>query len=226
MSRAAARQRFTNPPVSSLRPLPTDLRQKVFQRTRRRLVVLAVDLSDSMGDGPSNRMSAALGTALALAHQSYLNRNQVSLVTFRDQVAQVVFPPTGSVTLVRRKLGRLAIGGATPLADGLLTSLRVIRQAQGKHPGLEPLLVLLSDGEATAAKAPGGDPVREAMEAAGKIRQARIPVLLIDTSLGLQKSSLMPQLADFFATHRHRLHSLTAGQVLELIDPSQQDPTS
>jgi len=220
VSRTAARQRFTNPPVSTLRPLPVDLRQKVFQRNRRRLVVLAVDLSDSMGDGPSNRMSAALGTALALAQQSYLNRDQVSLVTFRDQTAQVVLPPTGSVTLVRRKLGKLAIGGATPLADGLLTALRVIRQAQGKQPGLEPLLVLLSDGEATAPKAPGGDPVREAMEAAGKIRQAKVPVLLVDTSTGLQTSSLMPQLADIFETHRHRLQSLTAGQVLELMDPS------
>lgn len=214
-----------NPPNRALRPLPADLQQKVFQRTRRRLVVLAVDLSDSMGDGPNHRMSAALGTALTLAQQSYLNRDQVSLVTFRDQAARVVIPPTGSVTLVRRKLGKLAIGGATPLADGLLTALQVIRQAQGKQSGLEPLLVLLSDGEATAPRAPGGDPTREAMEAAGRIRQAKVPVLLIDTSIGLQTSSMMPQLADFFATRRHRLQSLTAGQVLELIGPSQQEPT-
>ncbi len=226
LSAAAVRQIIAGDPVGRLQPLPEDLQQRVFQKTRHRLVVLAVDLSDSMGDGPSSRMSAALGTALALARHSYLNRDQVSLITFRDQTARVVIPPTGSVALVRRKLGRLPVGGATPLADGLGTALRVIRQSQGKQPGIEPLLVIISDGEATAAMHPGGDPVREALEAAKKIHQADIPVVLIDTSTGAQTASLMPQLTKIFATRRHRLHALTAGQVLELIDPPQQDQTT
>jgi Mg-chelatase subunit ChlD len=173
-----------------------------------------------MGEGPQNRMGAALGAALALVRESYLSRDQVCLVTFRDNEARVAVPPTTSITLLRQRLKRLAIGGATPLADGLRKSLQVARQARLKHSGIDPLLVIISDGEATSAMTPGGDPVQEALDTVRELRRERIPAIMIDTSNGLKAPGIMPRMAEILGTGCHRLHALTAGKVLELIDRS------
>ena len=50
---------------------------------------------------------------------------------------------------IRQQLNRLPIGGATPLAAGLQKAGQVINQARRKDRAVEPLLVLISDGEAT-----------------------------------------------------------------------------
>jgi magnesium chelatase subunit D len=144
-------------------------------------------------------------------------------VTFRDVQAQVAVPPTSSVYLVRQRLKRLAIGGATPLADGLSKALQVIRQARVKQAGIDPLLVVISDGAATAPATPGGDPVQEAFDMANLLHREGIPAIIIDTSTGLQNPGIMPDLAKRLETTCHRLHHLTAGQVLELIDPSETE---
>ncbi len=166
-------------------------------------------------------MGAALGSALALTRESYLNRDLVSLVTFRDTQARVVIPPTSSIFLVRQRLKRLAIGGATPLADGLRKALQVVRQARAKQVGIDPLLVVISDGEATSAIIPGGDPVQDAFDAASELHREGIPAIMIDTSTGLKIPGIMPPLAKIFATSCHKLHNLTTGKVLELIDRSE-----
>ncbi len=173
-----------------------------------------------MGDGPRNRIGAALGSALSLAGESYLNRDQVCLVTFRDTGAQVLVPPTNSITLLRQRLRRVAIGGATPLAAGLYKVLQVVRQSRAKSPGSQPLLVLISDGEATSSIKPGAEPLEEAMDAARQLHREQIPAILIDTSSHLKAGSCMPRLTDIFETACNRLHLLTAGKVLELIDRS------
>jgi len=119
---------------------PEELRLKLRQLRPHRLVVFAVDTSDSMGDGPEAGMRAALGAALALAGEAYLNRDLVSLVTFRGETAQTLVPPTNSVARLRRSLGRLPVGGATPLAAGIRQARQVIRQARAREPGLDSLL--------------------------------------------------------------------------------------
>ena len=218
LAAAALRQSRNGTASLPLRPDREDLYRKRRHRSCRRLVIFAVDLSDSMGEGPQNRMGAALGAALALVRASYLSRDQVCLVTFRDTEARIAVPPTTSITLLRQRLKRLAVGGATPLADGLRKSLQVSRQARLKHSGIDPLLVMISDGEATSAITPGGDPVREALDAARELRREQIPAIIIDTSTGLKAPGIMPRMAEILGTGCHRLHALTAGEVLELID--------
>lgn len=220
LAATAIRQGSDGSPALPLRPVREDLHGKVHQALRRRLVVFAVDLSDSMGAGPQSRLGAALGAALALTRESYLNRDQVSLVTFRDTAAQVVVPPTGSIYLVRRRLKKLAIGGATPLADGLGKALQVIRQARVKYSGIDPLLVLISDGEATSAIRPDGDPVAEALEAAKALHREQIPAILIDTSNSVKSVGIMPRLAEILAVPCRRVHALNASRLLDLIDRS------
>ena len=220
---AVLRQTPNNRQVLPLRPTPHDLWHKVHRASHRRLVILAVDLSDSMAEGPKMRMRAALGAALSLTAESYLRRDLVSVVTFREQRARVPVPPTASLLLVRRNLQKVHIGGATPLADGLATSLRIVRQVSIKHPGIEPLLVLISDGEATCALQAGGDPAADALHEVRRLQRQGVQMVLIDTSTQPAAANLMPRIAEILATRRHRLHHLTAGRLLDLIDGSGQN---
>ena len=195
-----------------------DLHLQIRRRRRRRLAVFVIDTSDSMGDGPKARIEAALGASLALASKAYLNRDQVCLITFRDQSAQVVVPPTTSVTRVQREMKRLPIGGATPLAAGLQKAREVIRQARAKDQGLTPLMVLLSDGEPTSPLQPGANLTEEVLAIASGMHQEKIPALVIDALEQPRRSSLMSRLAAVFSTECHHIHNLRAEQILALIE--------
>lgn len=197
-----------------------DLHLQVRSRQPRRLVVFVIDTSDSMGDGPTARISAALGASIALAANAYLNRDQVCLVTFRDRAAQVVVPPTDSVTRVRQQLQRLPIGGATPLAAGLQKARQVILQARLKSPAVEPLMVLISDGEATVSLNSGVDPTEEVLTMARQMRHEKIPALVIDTLARQHRLSLMPRLALALGGVYQHIHELRSGKVLQLIEAS------
>jgi magnesium chelatase subunit D len=197
-----------------------DLHLQIRSRRRRRLVVFVIDTSDSMGDGPQARIKAALGASLALASKAYLNRDQVCLVTFRDRSAQIVVPPTTSVTRVRREMANLPIGGATPLAAGLHKARQVIRQARAKDQHLVPLIVLLSDGEATAALEPGANPTEEALALAADMRQEKIPALVIDALEQPGRTGIMPRLAALLGAECRHINNLRAEQVLDLLELS------
>jgi magnesium chelatase subunit D len=195
-----------------------DLHLQLRSRRPRRLTVFAVDTSDSMGDSPTVRMSAALGAIAALASKAYLNREQVCLITFRDRHAQVVVPPTNSVMRIRQQLNRLPIGGATPLAAGLQKAGQLINQARRKDRAVEPLLVLVSDGEATMPLHAGADPVQEALEIARQLRHEAVQSLIIDTAPGDRQQSCMPQIAEVLGTACQHIGHLQAGQILQLIE--------
>lgn len=205
-------------PSDGLTLTPADLYLQRHHQPARRLVAFVVDTSDSMGDGPTARMRAALGALLSLAGSAYLNRDQVCLITFREHTADLVVPPTDSVMLIRQRVQRLPVGGATPLAAGLNKACRVMRQARAKNPGLIPVMVLISDGEATASLEPGADPQRECLELAGALRRENFTSFVIDTSIEPQSRRLMPRLAEALGTDCHHLHSLQAAQVLTLVN--------
>lgn len=202
-----------------------DLHLQVRSRQPRRLVVFVIDTSDSMGDGPTARITAALGACIAIAATAYLHRDQVCLVTFRDREARLVVSPTTSIMRIRQQLQRLPVGGATPLAAGLEKARQVIGQARLKNREVEPLLVLISDGEATMPLTTGGDPDTEALAAARLLRRDRIAALVIDTQASRHSQSLMSRLARVLGTDCRHIHDLHAGQVLQLIEKSGSAPS-
>ena len=155
---------------------------------------------------------------MTLAATSYLSRDQVCLITFRDRDAQLVVPPTNSVSRLKQQLQKLPVGGATPLSAGLQKAQTVINQARVKSSQTTPLLVLLSDGEATTPLAEGEDPQTEAIEMARQIASIKIPALVIDTVTEKRQQGFMPQLAKALGTECHHIHDLQAGNILNLID--------
>ena len=155
---------------------PGDLREAVREERAGNLVILAVDASGSMG--AETRMEAAKGAVLGLLLDAYQRRDRVALVTFRGDGAEVALRPTGSVEVARARLTELPTGGRTPLAAGIPTAL-----ALAQHPADRPLLVLVSDGRATAGP-DGIDPLVAAKEAAAEVRRRGVPAVVVDAEDG------------------------------------------
>ncbi|HEX9505123.1 MAG TPA: VWA domain-containing protein, partial [Acidimicrobiia bacterium] len=170
-------------------PAPEDLREAVREQRVGNLVVLVVDTSGSMG--AQRRIAAAKGVALQLLTDAYQHRDRVALVAFGGNGAEVVLRPTGSVEIARARLADLPVGGTTPLADALDTALAVARGAI-RDQQLDPLLVILTDGRATAGS---DDPVTAAHEAAGRIASAGVPAVVVDAEAGPARLGLAAELA-------------------------------
>jgi magnesium chelatase subunit D len=153
-----------------------DLRQAVREHRRAHLIVIAVDASGSMG--ASQRMETAKGAVIALLRDAYQRRDRVALVSFRGDDAEVLLRPTSSVEVARARLAELPTGGRTPLAAGIRTALRVA-SAPGRDAGHRPLIVLITDARATTGP-DGADGFSDALAAAGEIRRAGVPSVVID----------------------------------------------
>jgi magnesium chelatase subunit D len=166
-----------------------DLRVAVREAPAGCLVVLVVDASGSMG--APRRIAAAKGLALELLSDAYVHRDRVALVTFRGEAAEVVLRPTGSVEVARTRLTELATGGTTPLAAGLDAARDLAVRARRDHD-LAPLLVVLTDGRATAG---GDDPIARARDAARRVAADGIPGLVVDMETGPVRLGLAAELA-------------------------------
>ena len=181
-------------------------------------MLLLVDASDSMGDESTVRMRVAKGVALALLDRAYVNRFRVGMIVFRERDADRVLAPTNSVELARTKLRRLGIGGATPLAAGIELAIKTLKQERIKHPGSDPLLVILSDGEANVPLTPGEDVLAEVIAFGRLLRQEGISSLMINTGSSSQGSTLLRRLTKAAGGDYRQMNGLTPGAILDLVN--------
>ncbi|MHB8438416.1 MAG: ATP-binding protein [Acidimicrobiales bacterium] len=207
--RAAAARRAAEPGGAAV--VAADLREVVAEQAVGNLVVLAVDASGSMG--VEHRMEAVKGATLSLLIDAYQRRDRVSLVTFRGDGAEVALRPTGSVEVARSRLLALPTGGRTPLAAGIRAALDVARSATGPH---RPLLVLISDGRATAASE-GEDPVQAARTAATEVRRAGVPAVVVDVEDGAVRLDLAGELALLMGARHMALPELSASALARAV---------
>ncbi len=134
-----------------------DLRRADQRGKEGNLVLFVVDASASMA--ARARMGEVKAAILSLLLDAYQRRDKVGLITFRDQGAELVLPPTGSVSHAARRLEDLATGGRTPLAAGVAKAAQVVRTELLRDPLRRPLIVLITDGRAdtrAAARAGAG----------------------------------------------------------------------
>jgi magnesium chelatase subunit D len=167
-------------PGSRVQVRREDFRIVRFKQPSESLTIFVVDAS---GSSAFHRLAEAKGAVELLLADCYVRRDQVALLTFRGHGAELLLPPTRSLTRAKRSLAELPAGGATPLATGLdqacLTGQLAMRRGQ------TPLLVVLTDARANIAR--DGCAGRERAEAdalaAGRmVRSLRIDAIMIDTS--------------------------------------------
>jgi magnesium chelatase subunit D len=157
-----------------------DLRIRRFEEKAARVTIFAVDAS---GSAAAARLAEAKGAVELMLAQAYVTRSEVALVAFRGETAELLLPPTRSLTRARRALAELPGGGGTPLAMGLNAAREVAAQIVSK--GRTPSLVVLTDGRANldAAGQPGRKQAAEDAESAAKaIARAGIDALVVDIS--------------------------------------------
>ncbi len=157
-----------------------DLRLRRFEERAARVTIFAVDAS---GSAAAARLAEAKGAVELMLAQAYVTRSEVALVAFRGTSAELLLPPTRSLTRARRTLAELPGGGGTPLALGLAAAREVAESVIAK--GRSASLVILTDGRANIAAdgQPGRAQAKEDAEAAARAIAARqIEALVVDIS--------------------------------------------
>jgi magnesium chelatase subunit D len=171
------RERPHGPPIQVRKE---DIR---LRRFRHKAGTTAIFVVDASGSAALHRLAEAKGAVEMLLADCYVRRDQVAVIAFRGQRAEVLLPPTPSLVRAKRSLSGLPGGGPTPLASGMEAAAAIA--AETARRGRTPLLVLLTDGRANIARdGTQGRPAAEAdaLAAAAPIRLAGIPSLLVDTA--------------------------------------------
>lgn len=184
-----------------------DLRGAVRVGREGNLVVFAVDLSGSMT--ARRRLDAVSGACAALLRDSYQRRDRVAVVVLRGSSAEVVVPPTRSVSIALRGLSGVRTGGRTPLAEGLTEAAVLIDRARHTDPRRRPLLVVLTDGRATS----GPDATGRAATAADRLRRRGVDAVVVDCEQGIVRLGLARTLAVHLGATHVTVDDVTADAV-------------
>lgn len=217
--RAAAPYQRTREPERDVNHLAysihrEDLQRKVRVRKSANLILFVVDASWSMA--VAERMNATKGAIMSLLTDAYQRRDRVGLIVFQKDRAQLVLPPTNSVTLAKKALADIPVGGKTPLSAGLYLALQVFQREKLGHPDVLPLMILLTDGAGNVSMSEL-PPQEEAHLIADQIKDDEIRNVTINMEHAAFDQGLAEQLATRLGGPCYTLSELKAAALYETV---------
>lgn len=129
-----------------------DIRIKRYESRAETTTLFVVDAS---GSAALERLAEAKGAVELMLAECYVRRDRVGVVSFRGRTAEVLLPPTRSLTRAKRALASLPGGGGTPLALGIDTAVALSDGLLRR--GDSVVMVLLTDGRANVNRAGVGE---------------------------------------------------------------------
>jgi magnesium chelatase subunit D len=162
-----------------------DIRKDDFRMTRfkEKSATSTIFVVDASGSSALQRLAEVKGAVELLLADCYVRRDEVALIAFRGQAAELILPPTRSLARAKRSLAALPGGGGTPLASAIVSATALALAVRRK--GHAPTIVLMTDGRANVSRDGRGGRAAaeaEACEAARQLCTTGIPVVVIDTS--------------------------------------------
>ena len=153
----------------------SDLMQHGRSGPGRSSILFLVDASASMAT--QRRLELAKSAALGLLRSNYQHRDEVALMVFRGDGADLVMPFTRGIEGVEQALRDLPTGGRTPLARALIDAAEMLRS---RDPSL---LVVFTDGRANVSVG-NEDPWEESLAAGSRLKDAGAAAVVIDCEAG------------------------------------------
>lgn len=183
-------------------------------RKAANLILFVVDASWSMA--VAERMNATKGAIVSLLTDAYQHRDRVGLIVFQKDRALLVLPPTNSVTLAKKALADIPVGGKTPLSAGLYLALQVFQRERISHPDVMPLMILLTDGAGNVSMT-DLPPLEEARRMAEQLAESEIRSVTINMEHAAFDQGLAQQVANWLEGPCYPLAELHAEALYQAV---------
>ena len=193
---------------------PEDYRSRQYRHRGGYHILFVLDVSGSMG--VRERMSLVKGTILELLKEAYAKRDQVGLITFAQDEAELRLPFTHSAERAAQLMQDIRTGGRTPLWLAIERAAQYLDAERRRVAECLPVVLLLTDGRATSSQRSENQAAR-ITEAARLLQQRCHRCLVIDTESGFVRLGKARQLAERLEAAYYHLDELA--QLRSLLRP-------
>ncbi|MGE5416224.1 MAG: vWA domain-containing protein [Acidobacteriota bacterium] len=166
-------------------------------------ICLLVDASLSMA-GEKRQAANHLAKYLLLS-----SKDKVAVVTFQETRARVEVPFTRNQQILDKGLANIKPGGMTPLADGIVASLELLKASKVENP----ILILITDGMPNFPLW-SFDAKKDALEAAKKIVQTKIRFVCVGVD---SNREFLKDLADCANGRLYLVDDLNRKNLIEVV---------